>query len=85
MNVTIENLIFDYDDRMREVLLLLINRIILAKNETELREAVAECAKRIGINKYFLYGYGKHHFWLEQRLFSDPNRTYGQRMMTVNF
>ncbi len=40
MNVMIENLIFDFDDEIRENFLLFVNRIILAKNETELREAV---------------------------------------------
>lgn len=85
MNVIFENLIFDFDDEIREFFLLFVNRIILAKNETELREAVEECAKRIHINKYFLYGYGKHHLWVKQRLYCDPNRTYGHRMMIVNF
>ncbi len=85
MNVIIESLIFDFDDKVREIVLDLINRIVLTRNETELRESVAVCAERTDLNKYFLYGYGKHHFWVNQRLFSDPNKTYGQRMMIVNF
>lgn len=85
MNVIIESLIFDFDDKIRAVVLDLINRILLTRNETELRETVAVCAKRTDLNKYFLYGYGKHHFWLKQRLVSDPNKTYDQRMMIVKF
>ncbi len=85
MNVIIESLIFDFDDKVREIVLDLINRIVLTRNETELRESVAVCTERTDLNKYFLYGYGKHHFWVNQRLFSDPNKTYGQRMMIVNF
>ena len=46
MNVTIESLIFDFDDNIRAVVLDLINRILLTRNETELRETVAVCAER---------------------------------------
>ena len=85
MNVTIESLIFDFDDKIRAVVLDLINRILLTRNETELRETVAVCAERTALNEYFLYGYGKHHFWVKQRLVSDPSKTYEQRMIIVNF
>lgn len=64
MNVIIESLIFDFDDKIRAVVLDLINRIMLTRNETELRETVAVCAERTDLNKFFLYGYGKHHFWV---------------------
>ena len=85
MNVIIESLIFDFDDKIRAVVLDLINRILLTRNETELRETVAVCAERTDLNQYFLYGYGKHHFWVKQRLVSDPAKTFDQRMMIVNF
>ncbi len=85
MNVIIESLIFDFDDKIRAVVLDLINRILLTRNETELRETVAVCAERTELNKFFLYGYGKHHFWVKQRLVSDTAKTYGQRMIFVNF
>lgn len=85
MNVIIESLIFDFDDKIRAVVLDLINRILLTRNETELRETVAGCAERTDLNQYFLYGYGKHHFWVKQRLVSDPAKTFDQRMIIVNF
>ncbi|WP_289770720.1 hypothetical protein [uncultured Duncaniella sp.] len=85
MNVIIESLIFDFDDKIRAVVLDLINRILLTRNETELRETVAVCAERTDLNKFFLYGYGKHHFWVKQRLVSDPAKTFDQRMIIVNF
>ena len=85
MNVMIESLIFDFDDKVRQVLLDLINRILLTRNEAEVRESVAICTERTDLNRYFLYGYGKHHFWVKQRLLSNPNKTYEQRMMIVNF
>ena len=85
MNVMIESLIFDFDDKVRQVLLDLINRILLTRNEAEVRDSVAVCAERTDLNRYLLYGYGKHHFWVKQRLLSNPNKTYEQRMMIVNF
>lgn len=85
MNVIIESLIFDFDDKIRAVVLDLINRILLTRNETELKETVAVCAERTDLNKFFLYGYGKHHFWVKQRLVSDPAKTFDQRMIIVNF
>ena len=85
MNVIIESLIFDFDDKIRAVVLDLINRILLTRNETELRETVAVCAERTDLNKFFLYGYGKHHFWVKQRFVSNTANTFDQRMMIVNF
>ena len=85
MNVIIESLIFDFDDKIRAIVLDLINRILLTRNETELRETVAVCAERTELNKFFLYGYGKHHFWVKQRLVSNTAKTFDQRMMIVNF
>lgn len=37
MNVIIESLIFDFDNKVRETVLELINRIVLTKDEKELR------------------------------------------------
>ena len=85
MNVNIESLIFDFDDKVRAVVLDLINRILLTRNETELRDTVTICAERTDLNRYFIYGYGKHHFWVKQRKVSDPAKTFDQRMMIVKF
>lgn len=46
MNVTIENMIFDIDDKIRAVVLELINRILPTRNETELRATVADCSQK---------------------------------------
>ena len=85
MNVIIESLMFAFDDKIRAVVLDLINRILLTRNETELRETIAVCAERTELNKFFLYGYGKHHFWVKQRLVSNNAKTFDQRMMIVDF
>lgn len=46
MNVIIESLIFDFDNKVRETVLELINRIVLTKDEKELRETISAYALR---------------------------------------
>lgn len=65
MNVIIESLIFDFDNKVRETVLELINRIVLTKDEKELRETISAYALRSDLDKYFVYGFGKHHFWVK--------------------
>lgn len=62
MNVIIESLIFDFDNKVRETVLELINRIVLTKDEKELRETIPAYALRSDLDRYFVYGFGKHHF-----------------------
>jgi len=85
MNVTIERMIMEYDDNVRTVVMELINRIVRAQDEKELRETVAACATLTDLDKYFVYGYGSHHFWVKQRKLSDPTQTFEQRRMIVKF
>ncbi len=64
MNVIIESLIFDFDNKVRETVLELINRIVLTKDEKELRETISAYALRSDLDRYFVYGFGNHHFWV---------------------
>ena len=63
MNVIIESLIFDFDNKVRETVIELINRILLTKDEKELRETISAYALRSDLDRYVVYGFGKHHFW----------------------
>lgn len=85
MNVIIESLIFDFDNKVRETVIELTNRILLAKDEKELRETISAFALRSELDRYFVYGFGKHHFWAKQRKVSDPKQTFEQRMIFVKF
>ena len=85
MNVIIESLIFDFDNKVRETVFELINRIVLTKDEKELRETISAYALRSDLDRYFVYGFGKHHFWVKQRKVSDPEQTFDQRMIFVKF
>lgn len=85
MNVTFEHTTVVYDDKIAEVLIGLVNHILMAHNEETLRRLVADYAERTDLDRYFVYGYGKHHFWLTQRRISDPEKVFNYRILIVKF
>lgn len=64
MNVIFEHTTVIYDSDIAEVLIGFVNHILFADSEGKLRRIVAEYAENSTLDKYFVYGYGKHHFWL---------------------
>ena len=48
-----------------------INAITLSENEEDLRSATNKIAKETEFDKFFVYGYGAHHFWLTHRRLSN--------------
>ena len=64
MELKIEGIIYNWDDRIPYILVRVINAITLSTNETELRQAIKYIASKTELEKFFAYGYGAHHFWL---------------------
>ena len=64
MNVTIESLFCSYCDEVAEIYLRLIDTILLASDETELRQGIENLRTRVPLDDYFAYGFGAHHFWV---------------------
>lgn len=85
MNVTFENIIIVYRKKIAEVLIGLVNQIIFAFDEDTLRRLVANYAEASELDRYFVYGYGRHHFWLAQRKFTDSEKNYDHRILIVKF
>jgi len=85
MNVTIETFLCSYCDEVTEVYFRLINTILLAGNETELRQGVENLKVKIPLDDYFVYGFGAHHFWVHQRKASDPMQCFKHRLMIAEF
>ena len=48
-----------------------INAITLSDNEEDLRSAINKIAEETELDKFFVYGYGAHHFWLKHRKLSN--------------
>ena len=85
MNVTFEHPTIVFDDKVAEIIIEFVNHILYADNEENLRRIVADYAEKSELDRYFTYGYGKHHFWLSQRKFTDPEKVFGYRILIVNF
>lgn len=85
MNVTIENFFCPYCDEVTEAYFRLINTILIAANEKELRQGIEKLKTRIPLDDYFVYGFGAHHFWVHQRKASDPTQQFKHRLMITEF
>ncbi len=85
MVVKIENIIGLWYDEIPTLFLNLVNTIVLARDEKELREVVEHFAKNTSLKALFAYGYGNHHFWLKQRMASDPSKLMEHRILVVEF
>ncbi len=85
MNVTFEHTTVIYDNDIAEVLIDFVNHILIAYDEDTLRKLVADYAEKSALDRYFVYGFGKHHFWLAQRKITDPEKVFNYRILIVQF
>ena len=84
MKTEIEDIIYNYTDEIPHILIRVINAITLSDNEEELRTAIGKIAEETELDKFFAYGYGKHHFWLTHRKLSNGEpKEY--RLLRVEF
>lgn len=85
MNVTIESLFCSYCDEVAETFLRLIDTILLASDENELRQGIENLRTRVPLDDYFVYGFGSHHLWVHQRKVSDPTQQFKHRLLKAEF
>ena len=71
MKVEIESIVCNWADEIPYILVRVINAITLSANKEELRTAIKQIAEETELDKFFVYGYGKHHFWLTHRRLSN--------------
>ena len=71
MKTEIENIIYNYADEIPHIFIRVINAITLSNSKEELRSAINKIAKETELDKFFVYGYGAHHFWLTHRRLSN--------------
>ena len=84
MKTEIENVIFNWSDKIPPILVRVINAITLTGNEEELRTAIGKIAEETELDKFFAYGYGAHHFWLKHRKLSN-GEPKEHRLLKVEF
>lgn len=85
MNVTFEHPTIIFDDKIAEIIIEFVNNILYADSEENLRRIVADYAVNSDLDRYFTYGFGKHHLWVAQRKISDPEKVFDYRIMIVKF
>ena len=81
MEVRIESMICVWDDAIPTMFLEFVNLLTLTTSEGELRKSV----KKHELDKFFLYGFGSHHFYLHQRYTSNPEMVMKNRVLSVHF
>ena len=62
-----------------------MNTILLSTDETELRASMERLKNETPLDEYFIFGYGAHHIWINQRRPSDKNRIFKHRIMVAHF
>ena len=70
MKIEIESIVCNWADEIPYILVRVINAITLSTNKEELKDAIHKIAEETELDKFFVYGYGKHHFWLTHRRLS---------------
>ena len=85
MNVTIETFFCPYCDEVTEAYFRLINTILFAADEKELRQGIEKLKTQIPLDDYFVYGFGAHHLWVHQCKASDPTQQFKHRLMIAEF
>ena len=64
MEVRIESMICLWDDKIPTMFLEFVNLLTLATSEEQLRASVKDFAEKHELDRFFLYGFGSHHFYL---------------------
>ncbi len=85
MEVRIESIICMWDDVIPTMFLEFVNLLTFCQSEEDLRRSVKEFAEKHEFDKFFLYGFGSHHFYLHQRYRSNPEMVMKNRILSVHF
>ncbi len=85
MEVRIESLICMWDDAIPTMFLEFVNLLTFTTSEEELRRSVKDFSEKHELDKFFLYDFGSHHFWLHQRYTDNPEMVMKNRILSVHF
>ena len=84
MKVEIESIVCNWADEIPHTLIRVTNAITLSANEEGLRVAIKKIAEETELDKFFVYGFGAHHFWLTPRKLSN-GKPMEHRLLKVEF
>ena len=70
MKLIIESMFFGWHENAPETFIKLVNSLVVAKDETEVRNVMQHFAQSSIFNTIFADGFGAHHLWSPK----DDNR-----------
>ena len=73
------------DDAIPTMFLEFVNLLTLTTSEGGIEKSVKRFAEKHELDKFFLYGFGSHHFYLHQRYTSNPEMVMKNRVLSVHF
>ena len=85
MEVRIESMVCVWDDKIPTMFIEFVNLLTLTTSEEGLRKGVKEFAEKHELGRFFLYGFGSHHFYLHQRYTGNPEMVMKNRILSVHF
>ena len=62
MEVRFESMVCLWDDKIPTMFLEFMNLLTFCQSEEQLRASVKDFAEKHELDKFFLYGFGSHHF-----------------------
>ena len=84
MEVRIESIICMWDDVIPTMFLEFVNLLTFCQSEEELRRSVKEFADKHELDKFFLYGFGSHHFYLSASTLYGQSRNGDEKQNIVS-
>ena len=84
MKVQVEGIICNWADKIPNIIVRVINAISIAENKEELQTALLQISQETELDKFFVYGYGAHHFWLTLLRLSN-GEPMEQRLLIAEF
>ena len=84
MKVQVEGIIHNWTDEIPNIIVRVINAISIAENKEELQTALLQISQETELDKFFVYGYGAHHFWLTLLRLSN-GEPMEQRLLIAEF
>ena len=76
MEVRIESMVCLWDDKIPAMFLEFVNLLTLTTSEEELRRSVKDFSEKHELDKFFLYGFGSHHFYFYHKKNKIKSKQY---------
>ena len=82
MEVRFESMICLWDDKLPAMFLEFVNLLTLCQSEEQLRAGVKDFAVKHELDRFFLYGFGSHHFYIYHKKNKIKS---GIKLISINY